>query len=280
MSPRPSISMRKALNDPNLLGDVLKGETWAAWRVLSIALMGEALTDAERSVFQRLTGREREPGERVEEFWAVVGRRGGKSRAIAVLACYIALLVRYDGIAAPGERLLVLCLAQNAKQAKVTFDYIKAIVKGVAMFARLIASETGDWLSLTNGVDIEVRAASFRGLRGATCVAIVCDEISFWHGERGSSLNPDSAILAALRPSLATTNGLLAAISSPYARRGELWRAYSQHFGEKGDPLILVAQGASRDLNPSLPERVVARAYERDPQAAAAEYWRPVSQRH
>jgi hypothetical protein len=51
-----------------------------------------------------------------------------------------------------------------------------------------------------------------------------------------------------------------------------LWRAYSQHYGEKGDPLTLVAQGASRDLNPSLPQRVVDRAFERDPANAASEY--------
>jgi hypothetical protein len=43
------------------------------------------------------------------------------------------------------------------------------------------------------------------------------------------------------------------------------------------DPLILVAQGASRDFNPGLPQRVVDRALESDPAAAAAEYlgqWR------
>ena len=39
-----------------------------------------------------------------------------------------------------------------------------------------------------------------------------------------------------------------------------------------GDPLILVAQGASRVFNPSLPQRVVDRALARDPVAASAEY--------
>jgi hypothetical protein len=61
-------------------------------------------------------------------------------------------------------------------------------------------------------------------------------------------------------------------ISSPYARRGEVYNTHRQHFGEKGDPRILVAQGASRDFNPSLPQEVVDRAFARDPAAAAAEY--------
>jgi hypothetical protein len=47
---------------------------------------------------------------------------------------------------------------------------------------------------------------------------------------------------------------------------------YKQHFGAAGDPRILVAQGASRDFNPSLPQSVVDRALERDAAAAAAEY--------
>jgi hypothetical protein len=47
---------------------------------------------------------------------------------------------------------------------------------------------------------------------------------------------------------------------------------HKRHFGEGGDPLILVAQGASRDFNPSLPQRVVDRAMERDHGAASAEY--------
>jgi hypothetical protein len=51
--------------------------------------MGETLTATEREAFRQLTGREREPGARVEELVAIVGRRGGKSRAIATLATYL-----------------------------------------------------------------------------------------------------------------------------------------------------------------------------------------------
>ncbi len=87
-----------------------------------------------------------------------------------------------------------------------------------------------------------------------------------------TSTNPDTEILNAVRPALATTGGPLVLISSPYARRGELWNIFRRHHGPNGDPLILVAQGTSRDLNPTLPQRVVDRALERDPAAARAEY--------
>ena len=44
-----TVTIRKALTDKKLLGNVLAGESWRAWRTLMIAMMGEALTDAERT---------------------------------------------------------------------------------------------------------------------------------------------------------------------------------------------------------------------------------------
>ena len=80
-----------------------------------------------------------------------------------------------------------------------------------------------------------------------------------------------------MRPTLATTGGPLIIISSPHARRGEAYETWRKHFGPDGNSSILVAQGASREFNPSLPQRVVDRALERDHAAASAEYlaiWR------
>jgi hypothetical protein len=100
---------------------------------------------------------------------------------------------------------------------------------------------------------------------------VVADEAAFWYSDEFSA-NTDSEILKAVRPGLATTGGPLIIASSPYARRGVLWETYRRHYGAAGDRLILVAQGASRDFNPSLNQAVVDRAMERDPASAAAEY--------
>jgi hypothetical protein len=135
---------------------------------------------------------------------------------------------------------------------------------------QLIANRTADTLELTNGISIEVRAASFRRLRGPTYVAVIADESAFWLSE--NSANPDAEILNAVRPGLATTGGPLILASSPYAKRGVLWDVHRRHFAADGDPLILVAQGASRTFNPSLPQRVVDRALERDRASAEAEF--------
>lgn len=268
---KPLVTMRQALEDLALLGSAMPGKTWLAWRILLIAMMGEALTADERVVFTRLTGRAWEPLQRVEEFWGVIGRRGGKSRAAAVLATYLAALCDHSETLVSGERGLLLCISQNQRQAQITFGYAVALFEGQPMLAALITGRTADSLRLSTGVDLEVRPASFRGLRGLTAVAVIADEAAFWHSDE-TSANADSEILNAVRPSLATTGGLLVVISSPYAKRGEVWLAYRMHYGPDGDPLILVAQGASRDFNSSLKQSVIDRATERDASAASSEY--------
>jgi hypothetical protein len=100
---------------------------------------------------------------------------------------------------------------------------------------------------------------------------VIADEAAFWYTEEFST-NADVEILNAVRPGLSTTSGPMIIASSPYGRRGVLWEAHRNHFGKNGDPKILVARGATRDFNPSLPQSVIDRALERDRAAASAEY--------
>ena len=265
----PTVALRKTLADRGLLGTAIAGDSWFAWRTLLFAAAGEALTDEERELFAKLTGREHEPDHMVEEFIAVIGRRGGKSRAISVLVTYIAGLCRHSSLV-PGERGVLLIIAPDQRQADIVLDYVEANFKNSPVLAQLIETRTQHAIKLANRINIEVRASDFRSLRGPTYVAVIADESAFWLNENSS--NPDSEILNAVRPGLATTGGPLFIISSPYARRGELWTLYNKHFGAKGDPLILVAQAPSRTMNPNLPQSVVDRAYERDTASAAAEY--------
>lgn len=267
---KPITTMRAALEDPHIFGTILPGDSWAAWRVLLIAVMGEELTESERKIFRELTGRDYEPGERCEELWAIVGRRGGKTRAIAVLAAYLASLVDYTDILAPGERASLPIISASLWQAQKCYQYLDGIYAGVPALKKLVTGQTADTIGLSTRVDIECRPASFRTIRGGTACAIICDEIAFWRSD--NSANPDTEILNAARPMLATTGGLLAAISSPYAQRGELHGTFKRDFGQSGDAKVLVARAASRIMNPTLQQSVVDRAYSRDAAAAAAEY--------
>lgn len=268
---KPLVTMREALADPGLLGGAIPGESWRPWRTLLIAAMGEPLDDEERAIFTALTEREREPLQAVEEFWGIAGRRSGKTRAAGVMGAYVGTLCDHSDNLAPGERGVIPILAASTGQAVRAFAHAKGILEHSSDLAEMIdGTPTADTIRLTTGVDIEVRPASYRTIRGVTAVAAIGDEVSFWSLD--GSANPDAEILNALRPALATTGGPLWIISSPYAKRGELYGAFRRDFGPNGDPLILVAKGPSRAFNPTLPQRVVDRAYERDAVSAAAEW--------
>jgi hypothetical protein len=263
-------TVRQALSDPNLFGNALAGETWAGWRTLLLALAGEALEPAELEIFTQLTGRRTSPTEWVKEFYGIVGRRGGKSRAMGVLAAYLATLCRYPMLV-PGERGVVLVIAPDQRQAAGILGYAEGALEESPILRQRIVRRTVDTIELKGNIFIEVRAASFRRLRGSTLLAALLDEIAFFMPDEQSS-NPDTEIVNAVKPSLLTTGGPLIGISSPYARKGVLWEAYNRDFGPDGDPQILVAQGASRDLNPSLPQAEIDREYAKDHAYASAEY--------
>jgi hypothetical protein len=100
---------------------------------------------------------------------------------------------------------------------------------------------------------------------------VVADELAFWYQD-SSYANPDIEILAAVWPGLLTTRGPLILASSPYAKSGVLWDRYRKHFGPNGAPTILVAHGASRDFNQTLPQAEIDRALDEDRARNTAEF--------
>ncbi len=166
-----------------------------------------------------------------------------------MVALYLAVLcVWRDVLKHGGEHGLLMFLASNQRQARVAFRYVDHALRTVPLLAQQVTGRTADTISLKGGIDLEIRSASYRGLRGVTAIGAICDELGFWFSDE-LSRNPDSEILSAIRPSLATTGGPVVMVSSPYSRRGVLWEAYRDHYGPQGDPRILVAQGTSRDFN-------------------------------
>ena len=260
-----------AMTDPNLFGSFFKdGHSWARWRVLLKAIFALPFDQGDLAVFRRLTGRKEVPTESAREAWLIVGRRGGKSFCVSLIAVFLACFRDYSNHLAPGERGTVMVLAADRRQARVIFRYISALLNLVPMLAAMIERLTAESIDLANGITIEIHTASFRSVRGYTVVAALCDEIAFWQDE--TSANPDREILDAIRPAMATIPGaLLLCIGTPYRRAGVLYEAFDRHYGKDGDP-VLVVRASSRTMNPTLPKEVVAAAYERDPAAAAAEY--------
>lgn len=268
--------MRHALNDPNLLGKVMSAASWSSWKILLIAAAGEALTETERVEFKRLTGREREPGAMVKQFVGALGRRSGKSYAMSVFLCWLAALCDHRGTLAPGEVGVALLISRDQRVSKIILNYIEGILSQSDQMKQLISNRTQELIELSNGINIEVRPASYKTLRGPTYIAICGDEVAQWYTSVDFA-NPDQEIIAAVKPGLLTTGGPLLLVSSTYARRGVLYDAWKRYFGPSGPDDILVAYGASRDTNPSLSQAEIDRELEADPIRNRAEYlseWR------
>ena len=243
-------------------------ESWANWHVLVKAIFGLPLAASELETFRALTGRSVAPSSPVREAWLVVGRRAGKSIIAALVAVYLTTCRSYR--LAAGERGVFMIIAADRRQARVVRGYIGGLLHGHPSLEALIETERRESIDLTTGISIEVHTASFRTIRGYTVVGAVLDELAFWPTD--DAANPDAEILTALRPAMATVpEALLLCLSSPYSRRGELYKAHRAHYGRDDDP-VLVVQAATRTLNPTVPQAVIDRAYADDEFVASAEY--------
>jgi hypothetical protein len=244
-------------------------QTWASWFAFLKALFCLPMEEQEQRLFEVCTGRQQLPDEAVREAWLVCGRRAGKSFMLALIAVFIAVFRDWRPYLSPGEVGTVKVLAVDRRQARVIYRYAYALLHDVPVLGELVRWSDGERIELTTGIEIEIQTASFRSVRGYTIIAALCDEIAFWRSE--DSANPDTEILDALRPAMATVPGaLLLCASSPYARRGALYRAWRRYWGQPGR--VLVWKADTRTMNPTVPEEVIVEAYESDPASAAAEY--------
>jgi hypothetical protein len=261
-----------AIGNPELFSRWFRDPaTWAAWLVVLRAIFGLPLSDDELELFRRCTGRAAPPVGAFREIWLICGRRAGKSMVLALIAVWLACFVDWSPYLNPGERGTVMVLAADRRQARTIFRYARALLLEVPALAPLVERETAEALDLSNGVTIEIMAASFRTVRGYTVLAALLDEVAFWRSEDGAA-NPDEAILAALRPAMATIPAaMLLCASSPYAKRGALWSAHKRYFGQDDAP-ALVWRADTKTMNPTVPDAVITEAFERDPASAAAEF--------
>jgi hypothetical protein len=267
---KPAIDIITAVQARDVFGPWFRNSTtWSAWFCFLKVLFGLALDDTELAIFQKHTGRDRPAPGGYHDVTLIIGRRGGKSIVLALIAAFLAVFVDWRPYLNRGQSGTIIIVAADKKQATVTLGYLREML-GIPLIAGSITRETAELVELSTGIVIEVVTANYKTIRGRTVVCALCDELAFWPADGASS--PDKEIIAALRPAMATVPGAqLLKASSPYARRGVLWNDYAKHFG-KDDSTTLVWQAATRDMNPSVPEGFIQAAYEDDPASAAAEY--------
>ena len=263
-------SILSAMGDEALFAPLFKGTSWSAWRAFLAAMFGLPMDDAALTLFQHHTGRVTAPLAAFTEAALIVGRRGGKSRVLALIAVFLAVFRDYRDRLAPGEAATVAVIAADRKQARSVMRFMLGMFNAVPLLRPMISAQTAESLTLTNGVVIEIHTASFRVTRGYSLVAAICDEIAFWRSD-DTFANPAEEILRALRPGLSNLHGLLLMASSPYDKRGPLYAAYRRHWA-KDDARVLVWRGTTAEMNPNIDPALIAEAFEEDPANAAAEF--------
>jgi len=262
------VNIVSATLDEALFADTFGAESWTAWRWALAAIFALACPSATAlDLYRSCTGRSVWPTRRAREVWALIGRRGGKSRVAALIAVWLACFRSYQLVA--GERGVVLVVAADRAQARVTLGYVRALLEH-PMLVPLVHADRAESIDLTNGITIAIATASYRTIRGRTVIGAVLDEVCFWRSE--DAAEPDLEVVNAIRPAMATVpDALLVGISTPYSRRGVAWRAFSKHHG-RDDSDTLVWRAPSLVMNPSLAPEVVEAARADDPSAAAAEW--------
>src|SRR5262249_11136861 len=144
-----ALTIDRVLTDPKLLAAALDDiAPWWVWVCALKAAFGLELNTEERAVFNTIAGGRNPPTSRGRELWCVIGRRGGKSRMAAALACYFACFVQHK--LARGERGMVLVLAASVEQARAVFEYCEAFLEASPVLRQEILDTTRSEIRLRN----------------------------------------------------------------------------------------------------------------------------------
>jgi hypothetical protein len=251
--------------------------SWATWRLVARLYDGTAydvLSPAEQDLYRRLSGGRTTVPRRLTELWIIAGRGSGKSRFAAAAVAYAASR-RYD--LRRGERVHAFLLAADQEQAGILFGTASDFLTGDADLKHLVTRQRNDRLDLAHGVTVQVRAGSWRKVRGPTYALVAGDEVSYWWSDDTAS-NPDAFVLRSVRPGLLKLRGgpgRLLCVTTPHMQQGATWAAYDQHFGKEHER-VLVLHGDTRTFNPKMSAEAIAAEVADDP-LATAEYdatWR------
>src|ERR1700722_10746720 len=156
------LSIIDVCNDPDLFGPWFRDRvSWAAWFAFLKIIFGLPLDADELELFQRCTGRREPAALGYLDACLIIGRRGGKSLILALIAAYLACFHNWAPFLTPGERGTIMIVAADRRQARTIFRYLRGMLS-IPLLAGMIERETADAIDLSNSITIEIQTASFR----------------------------------------------------------------------------------------------------------------------
>jgi hypothetical protein len=121
-----------------VFGPHFAADTWAAWLTFLAALFGLPMSDEQFAIYQKHTGRNTPPTSPLHEAWLVIGRRGGKSFILAVIANFLTSFKDWRPYLGPGEAGTVMIIAADRRQARVIMRYRLGLLEAVPMLKQQI----------------------------------------------------------------------------------------------------------------------------------------------
>ena len=268
------MNILQAVQDRNLFRKYVSDKSlksYVNWLSFLKTLYGITPTEREHQVISDCTGRDTFPQEGFTEALVLCGRRSGKSKMIALVGAYEAVLSGREKNLSAGEIPMVAILSPTRFQSRIIYTYLKGCLESTPMLRAEIAEDRQGGFVLKNGVEIAVITGDPRTCRGFSVIAAIVDEIAFFGLSEESKVCSDTELIRSLRPSLGTTGGRLLCVGSPYAARGYAFTLWKKHWGNPTGR-VLVWNAFSRVMNPTLPQSVIDAAMEDDPVAARVEY--------
>jgi hypothetical protein len=272
------ITLAASMRDPLLLGKSFEAESFWPWHTVAKVISGERLTAREKRLALECTGRIRLPRKAPRRLYALCGRRAGKSQFMAGLGVHTAALAcDWRSILAAGERGVVLLLGADKLQAKVLRRYASGMIAQSPLLLGEVVRESESEIEFRNGAVLETGTNDYRLVRSRSVLALLGDEVCFWRTDAEAASSDEEVVNAAAAGMSMTPSGGLAVLgSSPYMKRGLMYRTWRElHGNDASDDLVWVA--ASRTMNPALPVEIIESAMADDPERAKSEYlaqWR------
>src|SRR6516165_10712068 len=156
----------QALASPKLFAPFFVGASWESWKVALAALFGLKMSEQQQALYRECTGRTELPTKPCREAAFVVGRRGGKSRALALLGLYVGCFIDHAPYLAAGETAVVVIICPSRSQSRVVVGYIMGLLRAIPALTQMIQAETAESVTLSNRCRIEVGTASYKSSRG------------------------------------------------------------------------------------------------------------------
>ncbi len=219
-------------------------------------IAGEPLDADELRTFHELAGVESGgPNPRgYRETIIRAGRRSGKTVRLCAPFIVSALLAPVDHLLAPGERGRVLLIGPTLAHVRQALDATAGLLDALRIpYARRELEIE------PKGLRTVVRAtvADHMAPRGGTAVAAVIDEAALLPFDPEAD-GYDEEMIAAVRPSLATTKGKLLMVSSPWVMQGVHFDGMRRHLGKVGGD-VLALDAATWVWHPALSEQETKR---------------------